>query len=72
MFEPFEYLYLHIMSVTGGQTTTMRHKYLYRYFQDIVPWFQFLTKLSEACAINDTDRPHVLAYEQIKFLRALR
>ena len=41
----------------------MRHDYLYRYFRDTVPGFQFLTKLSEARAINDTDRPHVLAYE---------
>ena len=60
-FEPFEYLYLRIMSITGGQTNTMRHNYLYRYFQDTVPRFQFLTKLSEACAFSDTDRPHVLA-----------
>ena len=69
-FEPFEYLYLRIMSITGGQTNTMRHNYLYRYFQDTVPRFQFLTKLSEACAFSDTDRPHVLAYERSKFLRA--
>ena len=64
------YLYLRIMSITGGQTNTVRHNYLYRYFRDTVPRFQFLTKLSEACAINDADRPHVLAYVRSKFLRA--
>ena len=69
-FEPFEYLYLHIMSITGGQTNTTRHSFLYKYFWDRVPWFQFLTKLSESHAINDTDWPHVLAYERSKFLCA--
>ena len=36
----------------------------------MVPRFKFLTKLSEARAINDTDRPYVLALERSKFLRA--
>ena len=36
-FEPFEYLCLRIMFITGGQTKTTRHNYLYRYFQDTVP-----------------------------------
>ena len=57
------------MSVTGGQTNT-RHNYLYRYFWDTVPRFQFLTNLSEACAINNTDRPHVHAYKRSKSLGA--
>ena len=43
---------------------------MYRYFWDTVPRFQYLTNLSEACAVNDTDRPHVLAYEQSTFLCA--
>ena len=69
-FEPCEYLYLCIMSITGGQINTTRHNYLYRYFQDTVPWFQFLTKLSDTCAINNTDWPHVLSYERSKFICA--
>lgn len=36
--------------------------------RDTVPPFLFLTKLSEARAINETDQPHVLAYERSKFL----
>ena len=58
-FEPFEYLYLSIMSITGGQTNTTRHNYLYRSCRDTIPRFQFLSKLSEVRAINDTDRPRV-------------
>ena len=50
------------MTFEYSQTNTTRHN-LYRYFWDMVPWFQFLTKPSEAHAINDTDRPNVLAYE---------
>ena len=52
------------MAITGVQTNTTRHNYLYRYFWDTVSQFQFLTKLSEARAISDTDWPHVLAYER--------
>ena len=69
-FESSEYLYLHIMSITEGQTNTTIHNYLYRYFRDVVPRFQFLTELSAARGIGDTDRPHVLAYERNKFLHA--
>ena len=65
-FEPFKYLYLRIMSITGGQTNTMRHNYLYRYFRDTVPQFQNALKPVPSMILIG----HVLAYERSKFLHA--
>ena len=45
------------MLITGVQTNTTRHNYLYKYFQNTEPRFQFLTELSKARVMYGTDQP---------------